>query len=459
MVDVYKYIPTVYRVAPALDGDKKTIVEFTTELSYSGTEFFQVEASLAPSGAFPTMFASGTADVNMECIHDSLEPVLDNDSGTVFDSGTLYQGVAVSPNRFYIGYLFSLRLDTDLVYRSPYITIDSYIDTDNLFKIYKPISVYIDLINELYIATDKKFYNNFDVFSTLSGSPLNYYGVETTVGSGQFTYFDIDLHNAYLVESYLNNDIYSTASGTRAYYITEAAVASGTVTYLYGDSYSTVSGLQGNIGCDIRTWSLNTDKFFLDVEEFTTTSAVAWVDIVDNMYGVSTSGSYFKVNGVPKYNVTFSGIDNGYRMFYDPADNFYSVSGTITYTAHIENVVGDYRENNFYLLFGYNVIHDEVIDWGPNKEVTIWMKATNLAFCSTSSTDAYYFKTREYESISIGSIIKPVAPLALGSKIYPMNDFFFYGRTYTVTISGVKDFSGNEMDPYSYTFTIEDPPN
>ena len=456
--DVVKYIPTVYRTSAALDSTKNMVVEFETSFTSSGTIYFQVEASLGPSGAHLGMFASGTSDINLDFTLEASDAV-NIDFYTEFTYGTEYQWVLPFPVELFLVDPYTQSYDIINQLSFPYGLIDSFNNIISSFKVYKSITLYIDIINDLSIAQDKKFIAGLDVFSTLSGSLLNYYGTEATVGSGKLAYFDIDLHSSYLVETYLNNDIYSTASGTRSYYNVEAETATGTVTYVESDVYSTVSGAKGNLNCDVRTWSLNTGDFFLDVYDHTTASAIVWVDIVDGMYGVSISGSYFKVNGVPKYNVTFSGIDNGYRMFYDPLDDFYSVSGTITYTAHIENDVGDYRENNFYLLFGYNVAYKEVIDWGPNREVPIWMKAKNIAFCPGYSTDSYYYVTREYESRDLGAFIEPIGYVDLGSKIYPDNEFFFYGGTYIVTLSGIKDFSGNEMDTFRYTFTIEDPPS
>jgi hypothetical protein len=88
--------------------------------------------------------------------------------------------------------------------------------------------------------------------------------------------------------------------------------------------------------------------------------------------------------------------------------------------------------------------------------VTITIEASNLVFCPNTEGEAFYFQTRDFESLNLGATIRAVESVNLGAVIYPQSTAFFYGQTYTVTISGVKDFSGNEMAPYVFSFIIED---
>lgn len=180
------------------------------------------------------------------------------------------------------------------------------------------------------------------------------------------------------------------------------------------------------------------------------------VDALDYTYTIDTtsSGSYFLHNG-EQVSTTFSGISNGQRMSYTPASVV--SSGTFTITAHVKNSNNDIKEEAYYLLYGYNVKFDQVVEWGPAKQVDVLIQATNLAFCPNTEGEGSYFKTIDLESRSLGAIVRVIEPFDLNSTIYPQSTAFFYGKTYTVTVSGVKDFSSNEMDPYTFTFTIEDP--
>jgi len=198
------------------------------------------------------------------------------------------------------------------------------------------------------------------------------------------------------------------------------------------------------------------DNFSMDVEEWKYVSELAYfaIDVIDHSYPISVSGTYFLHDGQVKSTV-LSGIADGYRAYYYPTD--VSSSGTITITIHAENSQDEKQNSSYFLLYGYHVKFNEVMDWGPAKTIVTIAKATNLAFCPNTVGEASYFETADLPSVRLGAYINPVPSVDLGAVIYPQSSFFFYGRTYTVTVSGVKDYSGNTMEPYTFTFTIENP--
>jgi len=199
------------------------------------------------------------------------------------------------------------------------------------------------------------------------------------------------------------------------------------------------------------------DNFSLGVEDWIATSELGLfsVDAVDpSVNNITTSGTYFIHNG-SQVTTTFSGIANGYRMFYDPFDVI--SSGTIILTAHVQNDILEVEEQNFYLLYGYNLKFEETIDWGPVTQVDIRTQATNSALCPNTVAEGFYFTTVDLVSRNLRASIQVIEAVNLSASIRPQSTAFFYGETYTVTVSGVKDFIGNEMDSYVFTFTIEDP--
>lgn len=200
------------------------------------------------------------------------------------------------------------------------------------------------------------------------------------------------------------------------------------------------------------------DNFSMGVEEWVSTSDLGLfsVDAVDDVNGITTSGTYFIHNGV-QVTTTFSGITYGYRMFYDPVD--VSSSGVISLVAHVQNDVLETAEQTFYLLYGYNAIFEEWVDWGPHVQVDIRVQASNSVRCPNTVGEGFYFVTADLEAVNLGATIVAVESANLGAKIYPQSTAFFYGETYIVTVSGVKDFAGNIMESYTYSFTIEDPNN
>lgn len=202
--------------------------------------------------------------------------------------------------------------------------------------------------------------------------------------------------------------------------------------------------------------SILIDNFSLGVEEWVSTASLSYfsVDVVDHTHTISTSGTYFIHDG-DIVSTTNSGITDGYRFFYSPSSMV--SSGTITLTIHAENDNSETVEESYHLLYGYRAVFEELVDWGAHQEVVTTIDVTNQVFCPNTVTDAFYFETRDLESYDLPATIEAIGSVDLGATLYPQNKFFFYGRTYTITVSGVKDFSGNEMPPYTLVFTIEDP--
>jgi len=216
----------------------------------------------------------------------------------------------------------------------------------------------------------------------------------------------------------------------------------------------------GNLGTEILPHKMYIGDLSMAVEEWRYTSSVGplYVDVTANLLShiISSTESHFELDGVP-VSTTLSGIPYGYRLFYNPSPNDLVASGTITLTVHAESLDGAVIEKDFHLLYGYHAVFDEVIDWGPNKDVVIIVEAMNEVFCPNTESDAFYFQTSDLASSDLSASIAAIGSVDLGATIYPQNKFFFYGRTYTVTVSGVKDFAGNVMPAQTFTFTIEDP--
>lgn len=197
------------------------------------------------------------------------------------------------------------------------------------------------------------------------------------------------------------------------------------------------------------------DNFSMDVSDWKAISDIEYfsVDIVDYDYPISTSGTYFIHDGIV-VDTTFSGIPYGYTAYYTSSG--ISTSG-ILLTIHAENTNYEILDQAYEFLYGYRVDFDEYIDWGPMYTVVTTAKASNMVFCPNTVAASSYFETRDLDSFNLGATIRPVEDVNLGAQIFPQNPFFFYGRTFMLTVSGVKDFSGNVLDPVVISFTIENP--
>lgn len=195
------------------------------------------------------------------------------------------------------------------------------------------------------------------------------------------------------------------------------------------------------------------DNFSIGLKEWTKVSEIVdySVDVVDLEYDVNVSGTYFLINETPVITM-FSGIDSGYRATCSAS----MINGPQTITIHAENTFSGIEEIDYNFLFGYHVEFIDYIDWGPNKEIAIYTEATNMVTCPNKETYATYFRTRDLHGKDLGASIFPTGWSDLPASIIPQSKYFFYGNTYSITVSGVKDFSGNELEPFTFTFTIED---
>jgi len=147
-------------------------------------------------------------------------------------------------------------------------------------------------------------------------------------------------------------------------------------------------------------------------------------------------------------------------MYYDPLGDFVADDSTEV-IVHAQNVINDWLEQTYYLLWGYNLIVNatELHSWGWDKEVIVWSTASNLARCPAESADAWHFRTapKPFKDLS-ASIVPQVKHKDLSAVIYPISTAIYYDGTYKITVN-LKDSAGNEMPPFILEFTVEDKPN
>lgn len=452
--DWQSFVPTVFNISPLISGAENTIDTFVLSTTSSGAKSVQVEAP------FDSPVYSGVKNSDILFTTDSTESWY-RDTTVIKEIGSsTNEFIKISNDLYIAGGTYSWTKDVETEFGVNANVVNKLDDSNVVFKIYiGSAPVNRDTTVDLTISDDVYYYCGLDIFSTVSGI-VEYLDVEVSTTSGIVYGLYTDLFSASLKnDDYLSSDVFCCSSGIEGI-VSDINTALGRMIYTTADIYSTTpvsndTMSSGSIQCDIRTWSMFYGDFFLDVEEFVTTSSIAWVDIVDYMWSIDQSESYFLVDGV-RVGVTFSGITGGQRMFYNPPDDFYS-DGTLTYTAHFTNIMGDVREKNYYLLYGYDLDFVDLVDWGAYKQIDVLAYAKNKAFCPNIGSGAFYFVTRDYEALNLGSTIKPFVPTNLGSVVNTQSTAFYYGSTYKITVSGVKDFAGNYLEPFNYSFTIEDP--
>lgn len=342
-------------------------------------------------------------------------------------------------NSFYIsGYLQSLLSDIDVTFRV------------NLGKVPDEY----DTTVETYIWGTEFFNTKTDVFCA-NGSSIPTLNSEVGLGSGRLFKVVSDIYTADSNISWVDTAIYNTALIIKNIEV-ELNNRPGRLQANEVDICATNMSVVGGISTEFKTRSLFVGDFFLETDRFTTASAIAWVDVVDYLYPISEVDTYLSVNDTVVSGIWFEDIPNGKRLYYDPLDDFYS-DGVLTYTLHAESSIGEVEEKSFYLLYGYNVAPNEVLDWGPNRRVVVRLEAQNLVFCPNKSGEAFDFTTVDLKSFNLNCIIAPVDYVDLLVIISPQSTTFYYGKTYTIRLKNIKDYAGNFMPDFEYTFTIESP--
>jgi len=286
------------------------------------------------------------------------------------------------------------------------------------------------------------------------------YDFDSITISGAVTAINYNVYSTVVASGVINNIDVCCGVVNQTFYLAESTVISGGLDYQNLNAYCGLVNTN-SFNFDIDLFSLKISNFSLAEGEYSTASGTICVDVTDDIYNVVTSGTYFIIDETVTSG-TFTPITDGYRMCYDPVDNFASILGSTTLTVHAQNDNGDILERDFYVTSGYSVeYYNEIQDYGFDSTVVVRMTAENFASCPLTNTDAYWFTTVQKLTDNLTATIvgMPWGELDLGASIVPQTDtIYFYGKVFTVEIRA-KDFAGNEMPPYTFEFQIEDKPD
>lgn len=324
---------------------------------------------------------------------------------------------------------------------------------------YTTTSGAIDTWNDVFFAGYIVFEHECDVFSCDEGfSPGCVFEATSISGGIDINYLDVFACET--TTSGLTTDVFCALTDY-AIHDVEVQTIDGRIAYETTDIFSCGERYPG-ITCDVDLYSLKITNFSLDEGEYTTADGFISVDIEDDECPVSTSGTVLLVDGT-QVPTTLSGITNGYRLYYDPTDNFESLSGPTTFTVHAENECGDVLEKDYYLTFGYIVEYDNKgLDYGYGTEVAVRVTAENMASCPNEDSVAYIFETEHYREKDLGAFItgKPLDKDRedLPASIYPQSTAYFYGKEFEVIVNA-KDFAGKSMETFVLRYRIEDDPD
>jgi len=319
------------------------------------------------------------------------------------------------------------------------------------------LDVYMDISFAGWVPSDVLA----DVFCTLEKADSYLNTDMTTISGGMYgIYSDVLCTSG--TQTYLIADVFCALTDYASITV-EAAVISGSIGFLESELTS-ADVIRTAVSCDVELNTIYIFDFYPAIGEYETAGGVVCVSVTDSYYGISTSGTYFMVDGV-QVSSTLSGIADGYRICYDPVDDFESFDGTTTLTMHAQNNDGAVLEKDFYLTFGYIVEYENYpyggMDYGFNNPVVVRMSAENMASCPRTTADGYWFVTKRRKNTDLSASIvgKPFDSnyKDLPAIIFSESTAYFYGKDFEVVFNA-KDFAGNEMSELVFNFTIEDKP-
>ena len=363
-------------VAPDNIGNYNLPTYFSTSASISGTYFADVDF-ITVSGAgntgsenLDTSFTtiSGLPSV-VVCLTDFLTTVTSSGTvGTYIDLFTTVSGL-VLPSEDYIFTDFVVGISgisTDENFVVDYIYVDKSDYTNNYWTYYTnraPQNGYDILTTHFFTSVSGALISGtqptfvdvvFSGYPTFSfetsiystNQKTKYFDSELTIISGGLTRLSTDMYSTEQATSYLNFETICGLTGS-GILDTETTVISGGLHAYETDIFSTYLSLaelastKTTLTCDVGLFPIKIFNFSIDIGEYLTSSGTISVDITDDLYNIVTSGTNFSVNGstVP---VTFSGIANGYRMYYN--HDFSDLTGPAVITAHAENDNGNILE-------------------------------------------------------------------------------------------------------------------
>jgi len=476
-------MPTVYTTTASTSGVLSKPVEyFKIDYTISGTENIYIEcftASTTESGIFVCLTdyavgetVSGTKNVYLDFFGASTATsgyqytLIDYTAGQVLGA---YLDINV-PVSYWTAISVSGTEDLDIEYiRGSLSAEDITKITEASFGSYATMtSGGVDSDVDLTLAG----WANFPLIADLFCSLEKIEGVQTeltTISGGLYGCYTEILSCASSIDD-IEFDVFCCLVD----YATinhELTVISGSVVNIDCYASSNVDDVI-SFGCDVDLLSLKISNFIPSEDDYVYGSEGISVDVTDDVYnvltssGVSCSGTCLKVDGVA-VEITFSGITDGYRMYYDPPAGFEFLGGSTEFLVRAENSNGDVLERSYYLTNGYFMDYPNYpgkFDFGWENQILVRMSAEDLATCPKFSADAYWFVTEHLMpkdlSASIVCIPAPGTEVIeeLQASIYPQSTAFFYGKTFRVVLT-CKDFEGNEMEPYEFEFKIEDGPD
>lgn len=330
---------------------------------------------------------------------------------------------------------------TDIqVWYSVHETANTYEDINTYFEI--AASKYYDYMSDIYVSS--QLYDDTALSVATQSGTLQRYHSDVIVSD--HIYDDVFSDVIVSLEDYLDYDVdTATASGLLQRYDSDVIVS---------------SEIHNDNKFEVKLNSIEFHNFSIDITETVITDNTYSVDIIDKFYGIDSSSIAITMNGNDITDVSYSSITHGYHVVFSCDIFTYPTSLIYEFRVYVKNNYGDEGIASYYVKRGYRFTYNKhhLIIHDYNQLISILMLVENNVdvFPAVSSENLAVF-TEVYPYRSLSASITPVggATNALKGSITVKSPNFYPGGTYTVVIT-CRDFAGNEMPPFEFTFTISD---
>ena len=301
-------------------------------------------------------------------------------------------------------------------------------------------SEYYDYLSDI-IVSESVYYDTMLSVATQSGTLHRY--ISDVIVSDQ-VYSDVWADTVVASEMYFN-------------YRTDTATTSGLL-QRYQTDVVTANEVYSNVKSEIRLNSIEFHNFSIGVDDVVVTDDTYSIDIIDKLYGIDISTINITINGNLVTSVSYVGIVDGYHVVFSDNLFSYTTSEVYEFRIYIKNLRGDEGLALYYVRRGYRFTYNKhhMIVHDYNQVLSVLLSAENdvAVFSSRSSENIpVLVETQPYRSLSASIVPVGGASSLLEGSITAASPNFYPGGSYTVVIT-CKDFAGNEMPPFEFTFTI-----
>lgn len=369
------------------------------------------------------------------------------------DNSEKTENVIVS---FWLNYLNSIvdNIATDFCISNKGLIISNDIDSE-----FKVVKGHIPRNNDTKTSAH---FCNLAYFKITSSIMCSYFNTQIITSDvklrlGRLVTLSLDIFNSILKTQFISLDCFSSSVSFKKI-VSDLMLQSGVLNIINSEIFCAKKKLS-YLSSDLKIRSLFIGKCCLDIDDFMDIKNNFWVEVIDYLYPINKNSIKLYKNDTELENLILEDIINGVKVSCSISDDFTTTGSSLIYSIYAESIIGENINRDFSVLFGFNVVLNDVVDWGVSEDIYIRLQAKNTAFCSNEVSDSFKVTSANMLHSELISSINPISYSDITSSIYPQSTTFFYNKTYRIKLRNVKDFAGNILPEVIYEFTVEKKPN